>query len=731
LSTDLGGLRLHARFDEGTGPAIVMLHGINSDGGDWRVVIDTIGPGYRFIAFDLLGFGESPKPLDIDYSADEHALVIENTLLDLGVDDPFLLVGYSLGGDIALRYASTYPDRLRRLFLLDAPFYLPASELNVGGTGLKYVYEIGSKWLWDRLATSKQKDSFLYKLASGVASKPLEEAFHADDIPTHWEIMSKNLENTVSKATFVDDLPKLTMPTVFAVGVRDAIVKVSQTPALKRLKPDMEIRKITGLAADHMTLWNMPETVAAEIMRDEVRELNVAWRGGQGEPLVLLHGLDHTSTAWIPAAEVLARTCDVAVIDLLGFGDSPAPLSLHYTLADHVAAVLGTVSGMWGPERRVTFVGEGLGATVALGCAATVPERSARVIAFSPRLLAPGSSVDELATDASSASRVALRDMAHRLADEERTGSARVDKAEARIVPILRSVDNAMLATGADDLLAQVRAPSTFVAPSDDTLTPTDFLERVAHDRDGFELRVVPGERGLPYAHPAEAVRAIAPDDAEGIALAERAAPVRSGRAGNPVLGATVGVENALLRAGLLNLGAATLILVLHPVSEKLLTVGFALWIAIASLSAIVGAFGMKHRTASTRFTFTTTALPTLLMGLAGLALASFLFADPADGRRFFGIAVAVYATVRGAADIYTARRAGGTARPRWLLYAGGTIGILTALAILFGPNHGRGIVRLSLALYLGLTGVSLVGYVVSARRESKKRVRELLGQER
>ena len=102
MTTDLTTLRLHPHFDEGSGPAIVMLHGINSDGGDWRVVIDTIGPGYRFIAFDLLGFGESPKPLDIDYSADDHALVIENTLRDMGVDEPFLLAGYSLGGDIAL-----------------------------------------------------------------------------------------------------------------------------------------------------------------------------------------------------------------------------------------------------------------------------------------------------------------------------------------------------------------------------------------------------------------------------------------------------------------------------------------------------------------------------------------------------------------------------------------------------------------------------------------------------
>ncbi len=252
-----------------------MLHGINSDGGDWRTVIDTIGPGYRFISFDLLGFGKSPKPLDIDYSADEHALVIENTLQDMGVDDQFLLAGYSLGGDIALRYASTYPHRLRRLFLLDAPFYLPPELVDTKGYSLKMLYEAGSRWIWERLASSKQKDLLLYKVATGVGEGALKEAFHAEDIPTHWEIMSKNLTNTINAATWVDDLPKLTMPVVHAIGEHDAIVKIAQAPALKRLKPDMEIRKISGLAADHMTLWNMPERIAEEIMRDEVRELNV------------------------------------------------------------------------------------------------------------------------------------------------------------------------------------------------------------------------------------------------------------------------------------------------------------------------------------------------------------------------------------------------------------------------------------------------------------------------
>jgi cis-3-alkyl-4-acyloxetan-2-one decarboxylase len=728
LSTDVNALRLHAHFDEGSGPAIVMLHGINSDGGDWRTVIDTIGQGYRFVALDLLGFGQSPKPLDIDYTADEHALVIENTLREMGVDEPFLLAGYSLGGDIALRYASTYPDRVRRLFLLDAPFYLPPSELAKRDSGLKYVYERVSQWLWNRLASSKQKDNVLYKLATGVGADQLKEAFHAEDLTTHWDIMSKNLTNTVNAATWVDDLPKLSMPVVHAIGVRDAIVKVSQAPALKRLKPDMEIRRIGGLAADHMVLWNMPERVAEEIMRDEVRELNVAWRGGSGPALVLLHGLEQPSERWVPAAEVLACNNDVAVVDLLGLGDSPAPQSLHYTLADHVAAVMGTVNVLWDSTIPVRFVGEGFGATVALACAATVPGRSAGLVAFSPALLEPGTTLDAVASNERAARAVALRETARRLAEDERGRTATAEKAATRLLALVRSFENAVLATDASELLAQVPAPVLFVVPSEDTLTPKAFLVRVSADRTGFRVASPPGAGTLPYDVPAEAVRAISPDDAEGIALAERAKPVAPRKADNPVVRAAGDLQGALLRTGILNLAAAAIVLLIPTGQDKVLTLGFAIWVAIASVSAIVGAVGMKHKTAGTRFTFTTTALPTLLMGLAGLAVAAFLFADPAAGRRFFGVVVAVYAMARGTADLWVAMQVGTqTTKPRWLLYTGGALGLVTALAIFFGPYHGALLIRLTLAAYLGLTGMSLVAYVVSVKRAAKRKIRELV----
>lgn len=719
MNTDLGDLRLFVRYDEGSGPVMVLLHGINSDGTDWRTVIDTIGPGYRFIAFDLLGFGESPKPLDIDYSADDHALVLENSLRDLGVDEPFLLVGYSLGGDVAIRYASTYPDRLRRLFLLSTPFYLPPLAFSQKNFGAAFLEEIIFKRLWKMIARSKRDDNAIYRLVSGRLEDFAKGFLRTGDVPRHWDIMSKNLVNCIGKATFVDDLPKLTMPTIFALGVRDPIVHPDQTPALKRLKPDMEVRRIVGLTADHFMLMNLPERVAHEIMYDEIRELNVAWRGGSGAPLVLLHALERPSEEWLPAAQALSRGNDVAVIDLLGFGDSPRPLASHYTLEDHVSAVLGTVRSLWGQNRAVRFAGDGLGAMVALGCAATGPELTAEVIAFSPPLLEPGRDIEELAGDERAARLLALRAEARVLARDERARMVAAERTEGRLIPLLRSLEYAVLAIDAERLMNRVEAPVRIVAPKSDTILSLEYLESVCARREQCELLTPEGGPGLPASDPAAAVRAIDPADTEAAVLAEHTPPVRIKSRGTiaDLLG---GVENALLRNGLLNIAAAVALMAFNPLPQGLLVAVFAIWVASSAVSTIIGAIGLRRSGVGAW-------LPWLLIGVVGVAFAVYVSLRQDLAVAVISLVIAIYAAYHGFADLYIAWRVRETAKPRWLLYLGGTVGIATALAIFFAPGGGRNLVRISLEVYLIATGGSLVAYSLAVKRAARRRVRELL----
>jgi pimeloyl-ACP methyl ester carboxylesterase len=121
--------RLHVAIDRGQGPVYVLLHGINSTGHDWDTVVTAMGFDHRCIALDELGYGNSPQPLDIDYTVDDHANAIDYTLTDIGIDEPFTLVGYSMGGPMAARFAAKYPERVKRLVLISAPFFLDPEQM--------------------------------------------------------------------------------------------------------------------------------------------------------------------------------------------------------------------------------------------------------------------------------------------------------------------------------------------------------------------------------------------------------------------------------------------------------------------------------------------------------------------------------------------------------------------------------------------------------------------------
>ncbi len=100
----------------GSGPALLLIHGIGDSSDTWRPVVEQLAEHYTVIAPDLLGHGRSEKPR-ADYSVAGFANGMRDLLSVLEVGR-VTVVGHSLGGGVAAQFAYQFPDRCERLVLV-------------------------------------------------------------------------------------------------------------------------------------------------------------------------------------------------------------------------------------------------------------------------------------------------------------------------------------------------------------------------------------------------------------------------------------------------------------------------------------------------------------------------------------------------------------------------------------------------------------------------------------
>jgi pimeloyl-ACP methyl ester carboxylesterase len=100
----------------GTGPALLLLHGLGCDHTTWLPVVAALSRRYTVIAPDLLGHGRSDKPR-ADYSVGGYANGMRDLLTVLGIDK-VTVVGHSFGGGVAMQFAYQFPERTERMVLV-------------------------------------------------------------------------------------------------------------------------------------------------------------------------------------------------------------------------------------------------------------------------------------------------------------------------------------------------------------------------------------------------------------------------------------------------------------------------------------------------------------------------------------------------------------------------------------------------------------------------------------
>jgi pimeloyl-ACP methyl ester carboxylesterase len=125
----------------GSGPAILLLHGIGDNSSTWETVQLKLAQRFTVIAPDLLGHGKSDKPR-ADYSVAAYANGMRDLLAVLDIDR-VTLVGHSLGGGVTMQFAYQYPQLVERIVLVgtggvtkDVHFLLRLASLPMGSEAL-------------------------------------------------------------------------------------------------------------------------------------------------------------------------------------------------------------------------------------------------------------------------------------------------------------------------------------------------------------------------------------------------------------------------------------------------------------------------------------------------------------------------------------------------------------------------------------------------------------------
>jgi pimeloyl-ACP methyl ester carboxylesterase len=216
------------RFVEaGSGPPVVLIHGIGRSLHDWTENIDALAQSHRVIALDMLGFGLSEKP-EIRYTVDLQARALCEFMRTLGLE-PAALVGNSLGGAVALTLALKHPELVSKLVLV-----APAGMGERGASFFTWMaLPLVGEWVTrPSLKGSQQVLHALFKDTKFHTEARAQRDFELGQMPGAQRVFLSMLRSMVHGnqlrpqllKNLRDRLGELEMPTLMIWGQQDQIL---------------------------------------------------------------------------------------------------------------------------------------------------------------------------------------------------------------------------------------------------------------------------------------------------------------------------------------------------------------------------------------------------------------------------------------------------------------------------------------------------------------------------
>jgi pimeloyl-ACP methyl ester carboxylesterase len=256
----------------GSGPPLLLLHGVGNSAQTWAGVLDRLAASHTVIAPDLLGHGSSDKPRG-DYSIAGYANGMRDLLSVLDVEQ-VTVVGHSLGGGIALQFAYQFPELVQRLVLVGSGGLgpdlsaglrlatLPGAEAVLtalaavsGGlrTGLRVVEGAGAALGWTRMSDVAEAADAILALRDVEARRAFLRTLRGV-VDSHGQAVT-----ALDRLYLANSVPMLVV-----WGSRDPIVPAAHAETVRSLVPTAQVEVFEG--AGHWPHLDDPDRFCAVLL---------------------------------------------------------------------------------------------------------------------------------------------------------------------------------------------------------------------------------------------------------------------------------------------------------------------------------------------------------------------------------------------------------------------------------------------------------------------------------
>ena len=219
-----------------TGEPLLLIHGFGGNKDNFTRIADEL-EDYHLIIPDLLGFGESSKPMSADYRSQAQATRLHELLQAKGLASNIHIGGNSMGGAISVAYAAQYPKDVKSLWLVDsAGFWSAGVPKSLEGATLEN----------NPLLINSKED--FYKMYDFVMYKPpylpkSVKAVFAQERINNKELDAKILEQIVTdnveeRAQIIADY---NIPTLVVWGEKDQVIKPETVNVIKNIIPQAQV----------------------------------------------------------------------------------------------------------------------------------------------------------------------------------------------------------------------------------------------------------------------------------------------------------------------------------------------------------------------------------------------------------------------------------------------------------------------------------------------------------